>query len=94
VDFWVEHLHPDPYIRGILDHGLKGPVDWDRILESYEEQDNVSARKNYNFVREEVARLVDSGQVVECDVKPRCCNPFSVAVKYLEDGSPKKSHDA
>jgi hypothetical protein len=50
----------------------------------------VSARKNYDFVREEVARLVDSGQVVECDVKPRCCNPLSVAVKYLEDGSPKK----
>jgi hypothetical protein len=27
VDFWVEHLHPDPYVRGILDHGFKVPVD-------------------------------------------------------------------
>jgi hypothetical protein len=23
ADFWVEHLHPDPYVRGILDHGFK-----------------------------------------------------------------------
>jgi hypothetical protein len=90
ADFWLEHLHPDPYVRGILDHDFKVPVDWNRIPESYEEQDNVSAVKNYDFVREEVARLVDSGQVVKCDVKPRCCNPLSVAVKLLEDGSSKK----
>jgi hypothetical protein len=87
--FWVEHLHPDPYVHGILDHGFKVPVDWDKIPESYEEADNNSARKYYNFVLEEVARLVNSGQVVECDAKPRCCNPLTVAV--LEDGSLKKS---
>jgi hypothetical protein len=52
ADFWAEHLHPDPFVCGILDHGFKVPVDWDRIPESYEEQDNVSARKNYYFVRE------------------------------------------
>jgi hypothetical protein len=28
VDFWVEHFHPDPYVRGILDQGFKVPVDW------------------------------------------------------------------
>jgi hypothetical protein len=33
---------------------------------------------------------VDSGQVVECDAKPRCCNPLIVVVKQLEDGSLKK----
>jgi hypothetical protein len=33
---------------------------------------------------------VDSGQVVECDVKPRGCNPLTMAVKYLEDCSPNK----
>jgi hypothetical protein len=27
ADFWVEHLHPDPYVRGILDHRFKVPVD-------------------------------------------------------------------
>jgi hypothetical protein len=90
ADFWVEHLHPDPYVRGILDHGFKVPVDWDKIPESYEEADNDSARKYYDFVQEDVARLVDPGQVVECDAKPRCCNPLTVAVKHLEDGSLKK----
>jgi hypothetical protein len=85
----VKHLHPDPYVRGILDHRFKVPVAWDRIPESYEEADNESARKNYGFVREEVARLVDSGQVVECDAKPRCCNLLTVAIKHLQDGSPK-----
>jgi hypothetical protein len=28
ADFWVEDLHPDPYVRGILDHlgpGFQGP---------------------------------------------------------------------
>jgi hypothetical protein len=90
ADFWVEHLHPDPYVRGILDQGFKVPVDWDKIPESYEEADNKSARKNYDFVQEEVARLVDSGQVVEWDAKPRCCNPLTVAVKRLDDRSLKK----
>jgi hypothetical protein len=27
ADFWVEHLHPDPNVRGILDQGFKVPVD-------------------------------------------------------------------
>jgi hypothetical protein len=90
ADFWVEHLHPDPYVRGILDQGFKVPVDWDKIPESYEEVDNKSARKNYDFVQEEVARLVDSGQVLEWDAKPRCCNPLTVAIKCLEDGSLKQ----
>jgi excinuclease UvrABC helicase subunit UvrB len=75
---------------GILDYGFKVPDDWDKIPESYEEADNKSARENYNFVQEEVVRLVDSGQVVECVAKPRCCNPLLVAIKYLEDGSLKK----
>jgi hypothetical protein len=90
TDFWVEHLHLDLYIRGILDHRFKVPGDWDKILEYYEEADNNSARNYYDFVQEEVARLVDSGQVVECDAKPRCCNPLTVAVKHLDDGSLKK----
>jgi hypothetical protein len=33
---------------------------------------------------------LDSGQVVEWDAKPRCCNPLTVAVKYLDDRSLKK----
>jgi hypothetical protein len=46
VDFWVEHFHPDPYVRGILDQGFKVPVDWDKIPESYEEADKISQPGN------------------------------------------------
>jgi hypothetical protein len=37
-----------------------------------------------------VMRLLDSGQVVEWDAKPRCCNPLTVAIKCLEAGLLKK----
>jgi hypothetical protein len=62
-----------------------------RFRKAYEEADNKSARTNYDFVREEVARLLESGQVVEWDVKPRCCNPLTVAVKHLDNGGGLKS---
>jgi hypothetical protein len=61
VGFWVEHFCPDAYVRGILEHGFEVPVDWEKIPEAYEEADNKSARINYVFVREEVARLLESG---------------------------------
>jgi hypothetical protein len=90
VGFWVEHFCPDAYVRGILDPGFKVPVDWEKIPEAYEEADNKSARTNYDFVRQEVARLLGSGQVVEWDTKPRCCNPLTVAVKRMDNGELKK----
>jgi hypothetical protein len=73
-----------------LDHGFKVPVDWEKIPQAYEEADNKSARENYGFVREEVARLLESGQIVKCDTKPRCCYPLTVAVKRKDDGELKK----
>jgi hypothetical protein len=90
VDFWVEHFCPDAYVRGILDHGFEVSVDWEKIPEAYEEADNKSARINYDFVREEVARLLQFGQIVKCDTKPRCCNPLTVAVKRKDDRELKK----
>jgi hypothetical protein len=90
ADFWVEHFCPDAYVRGILDDGYRVPVDWEKIPEAYEEADNKSARENYGFVREEVARLLESGQIVRWDTKPRCCNPLTVAVKRKDDGELKK----
>jgi hypothetical protein len=89
VGFWVEHFCLDVYVPGILDHGFMVPVDWKKI-EAYEEADNKSARTNYNFVREEVARLLEFGLVVEWDIKPRCCNPLTVALKRLDNGELKK----
>jgi hypothetical protein len=41
-------------------------------------------------MREEVARLVRDGQVVEADQVPRSTNPLSLAFKVNADGTIKK----
>jgi hypothetical protein len=41
-------------------------------------------------VCKEVARLLESGQIVKWDTKPRCCNPLTVAVKRKDNGELKK----
>jgi hypothetical protein len=68
-------------------HGFKAPINREKIPEAYEESDNKSARENYDFVQEEVDRLVGSGQVVKWAKKPRCVNPLTVAVKRKDNGS-------
>jgi hypothetical protein len=90
VDFWVEHFCPDAYVRGILDHGYKAPINWEKIPEVYEEPVNKSVRENYDFVPEEVARLVESGQVVKRSKKPRCVIPLSLALKRKDNWEVKR----
>jgi hypothetical protein len=85
----VEHLCPDAYVRGDLDHGNKAPIYWEKIPEAYEEPDIKSARENYDFVQEEVSRLVESGKVVKWSNKLRCVNPLIVAVKRKDNGEIK-----
>jgi hypothetical protein len=43
-----------------------------------------------DFVRSEVKRLVQGGQVIEVDKAPMCTNPLSVAFKVNGDGSIKR----
>jgi hypothetical protein len=56
----------------------------------YKEPDKRSARENYDFVQEEVAQLVESGQVVKWSKKLRCVNPLSVALKRKNSGEVKR----
>jgi hypothetical protein len=87
--YWVDNFCPDSYVRGILAEGIRIPVDWSKITESYEEPDNKSAKDNYDFVRKVVARLVEGGQLVEQQLRPRCVNPLKVAIKTNADGGKK-----
>jgi hypothetical protein len=73
-----------------LDHGYKAPIDWEKIPGACEESDNKSACENYDFVQEEVAWLVKSGQVVKGAEKPRCVNPLTVAVKRKDNVESKR----
>jgi hypothetical protein len=90
VEYWEKFLTPGPFVMGILKEGLRVPVDWDLIPEQYEEKDNNTAKDHYEFVLEEVARLVEAGQVVRWHKKPRCVNPLTVATKSKDGGPLKK----
>jgi hypothetical protein len=90
MDFWKNNLEEDVYAEGVLKDRYKIPVDWKKKSAVYQEEDNKSASENYSFVREEVKRLVESGQVVRWPKRPRCKNPLTVALKRKEDGTFKK----
>jgi hypothetical protein len=62
----------------------------EEATKTYREKNNKSARDEMPFVRSEVKRLVESGQVIQVDLAPRCTNPLSVAFKINSDGSIKK----
>jgi hypothetical protein len=56
----------------------------------YRKRNNQSARNEMDFVRAEVSRLLEGGQVLECEKPPLCVNPLSMAFKFNWDGSIKK----
>jgi hypothetical protein len=56
----------------------------------YRKRNNQSARNEMDFVRAEVSRLLEGGQVLECEKPSLCVNPLSVAFKFNWDGSIKK----
>jgi hypothetical protein len=92
LKYWNEIFGEDIYVEQILRHGYKIPV---KMSESEaktvnREKNNKNARSEIAYVREEVARLVQEGQVVEADHIPRCTNRLSVAFKVNADGTIKK----
>jgi hypothetical protein len=54
AEFWKHSFVLDSFVAGILKEGYKVPVKDGFSDEPYEEDDNKSARDNYNFVRNEV----------------------------------------
>jgi tRNA(Phe) wybutosine-synthesizing methylase Tyw3 len=92
VKFWKETFERDIYVENILRLGYKIPVKMstEEATKTYREKNNKSARDEMPFVRSEVKRLVESGQVIQVDSAPRCTNPLSVAFKINSDGSIKK----
>jgi hypothetical protein len=76
----------------ILHEGYKIPVrmSQEEAGRCYREKNNKSARNEMEFVRAEVARLLEAGQIIEVKATPRCTNPLSVAFKISGDGSIKR----
>jgi hypothetical protein len=91
IDFRKETFKEDPYVWSILEKGYKIPVKMKTEEKStrYRERNNKSARDNMDFVRKEVKRLLDGGQVIKVDKPPKVINPLSVAYKINVDGTEK-----
>jgi hypothetical protein len=72
IDFWKKTFTEDVYVENILREGYKIPVKMSPEERSiiYRERNNKSARLEMDFVRSEVGRLVQGGQVIEVE-KPR-----------------------
>jgi hypothetical protein len=90
-DFWKKTFEYDPYVWRILEEGYKIPVKMtaEEKATRYREKNNKSARDNIDFVRQEVNRLVKSGQVIKVKEAPQILNPLSVAYKINADGTYK-----
>jgi hypothetical protein len=90
-DFWKKTFEYDPYVWRILEEGYKIPVKMteEEKATRYREKNNKSARDNMDFVRQEVNRLVKSGQVIKVKEAPQIVNLLSVAYKINADGTYK-----
>ena len=56
---------------------------------SYDEQNNLSARREPAFVRNSLDSMTSSGIINHVLVKPTCLNPLTVASHELDSGSRK-----
>jgi hypothetical protein len=92
LEFWTETFEHDSCVMNILKNGYRIPVKMTAAHSAtvYREHNNQSARLDMDFVRAEVKRLVEDGQVVRVDSPPVCINPLSVAFKVNADGAIKK----
>jgi hypothetical protein len=93
LKFWKENFDKDVYVENILRSIYNRPVQMmpEEAKTTYRERNNNSARQEMDFVRHEVDRLVEAGQVIEVAEAMRCTNPLSVAFKINgDDGSIKK----
>jgi hypothetical protein len=92
VEFWKETFENDPYVMKIIQEGYQISVKMTSAERStrYRECINQSTRNKMDFVRKEVARLVEGSQVIKVDSPPTCVNPLSGAFKVNGDGSIKK----
>jgi hypothetical protein len=89
LDFWENNLH-DPFVLDIIRNGYKIPIAKDMARIKYREDNNANAKKEEQFVIEEVKRLIAEGLVVEALDEPLFVSPPSVAIKIKPNGEVKK----
>ena len=85
--FWTDVLKCGEWHRNILREGLK--LDFiDGVLpSSYDEKNNLSARREPAFVRDSLNSMASANILNQVLVKPTCVNPLTVASRELDTGS-------
>ena len=85
--FWKEELKAGEWVMGVLENGYVIP--FEQVPPPYEEENNASAKRQMQFVRETVYELKEAGVIEFTKLKPECVSPLTVAEKTMPDGSKK-----
>ena len=81
--FW-ERLTQDSYVLSIIRNGYRIPFRDNVVLRPYRERNNKSALDNMPYLQEHVESLLVDTTISEVFSQPFCCNPLTVASRYVE----------
>ena len=82
--FWTDVLKCGDWHKNIKLDFLDGI-----LPSSYDERNNLSARREPAFVRDSLDSMASSGIIDQVFIKPICVNPLTVAFRELDTGSKK-----
>ena len=71
----------------VIENGYVIP--FEQVPPPYEEENNATAKRQMQFVRETVYELKEAGVVEFTTQKPECVSPLTVSEKTKPDGSKK-----
>ena len=87
LPFWRDTLKCGSWHLGVLQDQYK--LEFMTEVTPYEEKNNLSARNNPAFVRDQLDAMCSAGLICQVAVKPFCVYPLTVASRELPDGSQK-----
>jgi hypothetical protein len=89
IQFWEKELQAGEWVLNLLKEGYILPLQ-KRLQTPYEEENNLSARKNMVFVRQQVEKWRQQGIIEMVDQKPACVSPLTVVERVTEQGGVKR----
>jgi hypothetical protein len=89
IQFWEKELQAGEWVLNLLKDGYILPLQ-ERLQIPYEEDNNLSARKNMAFVRQQVEKWRQQGIIEMVDQKPACVSPLTVVERKTEQGGTKR----
>ena len=87
--FWTDVLKCGSWHKNILREGLRLDFIDGLLPSSYDEKNNLSARREPAFVCNSLNSMSSAGILNHVLIKPTCVNPLTVASRELDTGSRK-----